>query len=58
MSDGIKTLIEAAESYAQASGASLSTVSRKILNDGAGLKRLQEGGSCTLKTLELSLIHI
>lgn len=52
MSDGIKDLIEAAENYAQSSGASLSTVSRKILNDGAGLKRLKDGGSCTLKTLE------
>ena len=52
MSDGIKDLIEAAENYAQSSGTSLSTVSRKILNDGAGLKRLKDGGSCTLKTLE------
>lgn len=41
-----------AERYAEASGLSLSTVSRKLLNDGKGLARLKEGGQCTLKTLE------
>ncbi len=52
MNAGVKTLIAAAQDYARASGTSLSTVSRKILNDGGGIGRLQGGGSCTLKTLD------
>ncbi len=47
----IEKLIERAESLATQSGQSLSTVSRKLLNDGKGLARLKNGGQCTLKTL-------
>ena len=50
MSD-IQDFLSRAEAYAKASGLSLSTLSRKLLNDGKGLARLQEGGQCTLKTL-------
>jgi sulfate adenylyltransferase subunit 2 len=50
MSD-IQTLLDRANSYAETSGASLSTVSRKLLNDGKGLTRLSEGGQVTEKTL-------
>lgn len=49
---GIDDLIEKAEAYAQSKGLSLSTVSRKILNDGKGLDRLKSGGQCTIKTLQ------
>ncbi len=48
----IHALLERAETYKQASGQSLSTISRKILNDGKGLDRLKNGGTCTLKTLQ------
>ncbi len=44
--------IDRAENFARISGQSLSTISRKLLNDGKGLARLKEGGQCTLKTLE------
>ena len=48
----IDELVERAEAFAERTGQSLSTVSRKILNDGKGLSRLKNGGQCTLKTLE------
>ena len=48
----VQTLIHRAEAYADANGLSLSTVSRKLLNDGKGIARLQSGGQCTVKTLE------
>ncbi|MBI1392851.1 MAG: sulfate adenylyltransferase subunit CysD [Alphaproteobacteria bacterium] len=44
-------LIGRAERLADASGLSLSTVSRKLFNDGKGLARLKAGGQCTVKTL-------
>jgi sulfate adenylyltransferase subunit 2 len=48
----IEQLIGRAEALSHASGLSLSTISRKLLNDGKGLARLKSGGQCTLKTLE------
>ena len=48
----ISEFVERAEKFAVDSGQSLSTVSRKLLNDGKGLARLKDGGQCTLKTLE------
>jgi len=51
----ISELISRADVYAQKSGQSLSTVSRKLLNDGKGLARLKDGGQCTFKTLERAL---
>ncbi len=48
----IAQFVERAEQYAIKSGQSLSTISRKLLNDGKGLSRLKEGGQCTLKTLD------
>jgi len=48
----ISDFVTRAEEFAKDSGQSLSTVSRKLLNDGKGLARLKEGGQCTLKTLE------
>jgi len=41
-----------AEALASSSGQSLSTISRKLLNDGKGIARLKEGGQCTVKTLD------
>ena len=48
----ISEFVARAEKYARESGQSLSTLSRKLLNDGKGLSRLKDGGQCTLKTLE------
>ncbi len=48
----IAQLVQRAESLAQVSGQSLSTISRKLLNDGKGLARLKDGGQLTMKTLE------
>ena len=48
----IDELVRRAESLADNKGLSLSTVSRKLFNDGKGLARLKAGGQCTLKTLE------
>jgi len=48
----ISDLVARAEKIADQAGLSLSTVSRKLLNDGKGLARLKSGGQCTLKTLE------
>jgi sulfate adenylyltransferase subunit 2 len=48
----ISDLVSRAEKIADHAGLSLSTVSRKLLNDGKGLARLKSGGQCTLKTLE------
>ncbi len=47
----ITDFVARAEKFAQASGQTVSTLSRKLLNDGKGLARLKEGGQCTLKTL-------
>ena len=48
----ISTILERAKSAAEATGLSLSTVSRKLFNDGKAISRLEAGGQCTLKTLE------
>ncbi len=48
----IDELLARAERLAVACDLSLSTVSRKIFNDGKGLARLKAGGQVTLKTLE------
>ncbi len=48
----IDDLLSRAEHYAQTHDLSLSTVSRKLLNDGKGLSRLKTGGQLTLKTLD------
>ena len=52
----IAELISRAEALADASGQSLSTISRKLMNDGKGIARLQSGGQCTLKTLENAFV--
>ncbi len=48
----ISELVSRAEKLAGQTGQSLSTISRKLLNDGKGLARLKDGGQLTLKTLE------
>ena len=48
----IQEFVSRAEAYAESHGLSLSTVSRKLLNDGKGIARLKDGGQLTLKTLE------
>lgn len=47
----ITDLMIRAENIAARSGLSLTTVSRKLFNDGKTINRLKQGGQCTLKTL-------
>lgn len=54
MSD-IDILLVRAARFAEVSGLSLSTVSRKLFNDGKGLSRLKNGGQCTMRTLQTAL---
>ncbi len=48
----IQDLIGRAERIATRADLSLTTVSRKLLNDGKGIARLKAGGQCTVKTLD------
>ena len=48
----IENLLKRAEHLADARGQSISTISRKLFNDGKAIGRLKAGGQCTLKTLE------
>jgi len=54
----IEHLVSRAEKLANAANLSLSTVSRKLLNDGKGIARLKAGGQCTLKTLETAMARL
>lgn len=45
-------LIRRAERLSEATGLSLTTISRKLLNDGKGLQRIKDGGGMTEKTLQ------
>ncbi|MDZ7628294.1 MAG: sulfate adenylyltransferase subunit CysD [Parvularculaceae bacterium] len=51
----IADLMERAERLAERDKLALSTISRKLLNDGKGLSRLKAGGQLTVRTLELAL---
>jgi len=51
----ISELLARATALSAQTGQSLSTISRKLLNDGKGLARLEQGGQCTLKTLQSAL---
>ena len=51
----IKDFLTRANALSEQSGQSLSTISRKIFNDGKGIARLQEGGQCTVKTMDGAL---
>jgi len=51
----IQDLVTRAEALAETNGQSLSTISRKVLNDGKGLTRLKDGGQVTLKTYESAM---
>ncbi len=48
----IDALISRARAAADKTGLSISTVSRKLFNDGKAIARLEAGGQCTLRTLE------
>jgi len=54
----ISDFVSRAEALSVSSGQSLSTISRKLLNDGKGLARLKEGGQCTLKTMNEALVKL
>ncbi|MEZ5921473.1 MAG: sulfate adenylyltransferase subunit CysD [Parvularculaceae bacterium] len=51
----IASLMARAERLAERENLSLSTVSRKLLNDGKGLARLKAGGQLTVRTMERAL---
>ena len=55
MSDDI---IKRGKALAEATGQSLTTISRKVFNDGKTLTRLQSGGSLTTKTHEQALAKL
>jgi len=48
----LNEFISQAENLADRKGQSLSTISRKLLNDGKGIARLKQGGQLEVKTLE------
>jgi sulfate adenylyltransferase subunit 2 len=50
-----QTLFEQIESLADRTGQSISTLSRKIFNDGKTISRLREGGQLTPRTLDRAL---
>ena len=54
----IKEFLIRVEAYAAISEQSVSTLSRKLLNDGKGIARLRAGGQCTLKTLNTALTRL
>ena len=54
----ITDLVSRAERFAERKNLSITTISRKLLNDGKGLARLKAGGQCTLKTLETALAKL
>lgn len=54
----IPEILKRADILAAQSGQSLSTISRKLMNDGKGLSRLKSGGQCTLKTLNAMLLTL
>ena len=54
----IKEFLVRVEAYAATSGQSISTLSRKLLNDGKGIARLKSGGQCTLKTLNTAFTRL
>ena len=54
----IESLLARAERVAAARSLSLSTVSRKLFNDGKGIARLKAGGQVTLRTLDAALARL
>jgi len=50
--DDLQDLVARAERIAERADLSLTTVSRKLFNDGKGIARIKAGGQCTVKTLE------
>ncbi|MDC0880036.1 sulfate adenylyltransferase subunit CysD [Hellea sp.] len=54
----IKEFLVRVDAYAATSGQSISTLSRKLLNDGKGIARLKSGGQCTLKTLNTAFTRL
>ena len=56
--NSIDELIARAERLAEKEKLALSTVSRKLLNDGKGLTRLKSGGQLTLRTLEAAYARL
>lgn len=54
----IQDFLNRVETLANVSGQSVSTLSRKLFNDGKGIARLREGGQMTIKTLDAALVKL
>lgn len=54
----IAKLIGLAETWAAATGRSLSRLATKVANDGKLFDRLSSGGTCTVATLERFTMHL
>ena len=53
-----QTLLRSLEAFAATSGQSVSTVARKVFNDGKTVKRLQSGGQLTPRTLDKAVARL
>lgn len=51
----IEDFLKRVDALADTTGQSVSTLSRKLFNDGKGITRLREGGQMTIKTLDAAL---
>ena len=51
----IEDFLKRVDALADQTGQSVSTLSRKLFNDGKGIARLREGGQMTIKTLDAAL---
>ena len=51
----IEDFLKRVDVLADQTGQSVSTLSRKLFNDGKGIARLREGGQMTIKTLDAAL---
>lgn len=54
----IETFLSRVDALSDRSGQSVSTLSRKLFNDGKGVARLREGGQMTIKTLDAAMIKL
>lgn len=51
----IEDFLKRVDTLAETTGQSVSTLSRKLFNDGKGIARLREGGQMTIKTLDTAM---
>ncbi len=51
----IDTFLSRVDALSERSGQSVSTLSRKLFNDGKGITRLRQGGQMTIKTMDAAM---